>query len=303
METALIVFLLLPALAISLAVTVPLMGILVRFRANYTPKSRITFDEENAAPTGPGAVSRFNFLASSRIHTWVWRGGYIGLMYGDAVSFSLALFTNYRPNVRQGIPQIPPLGIVGTAVAISLSIIMGMLLRVIVYRSMVTPHDLSVLHLIRSWNALLVPTLFPSGLLSTTATITVTSTVVFGPIRNLLLTWANQSAYPISNLSLALYYILAIVFTIIVTPLDVIATRLAVQGSSAVGEAEENSLVGEMVVTLRDPEWSTVQPDSGMKRDSQFYIADGGSLFSLPPIFSDAHWLLFCITSVDVNLI
>ncbi|KAK0460686.1 mitochondrial carrier domain-containing protein [Desarmillaria tabescens] len=243
----------LPALAISLAVTVPLTGILVRFRANYTPKSRIALDEENAAPT----CFTYTYLGTARRIYRIegWRGffkGYVPLLFSFlCVRFGMALFTSYEPNVRRGVPQILPLGIVKTVVVTLLSIILGVPYRVIVYRSMVTPYNLSFLDPIGSWNALLLPTLFPSGLLSVTAIITVAS-AVFGPIKALMLTWSNNLAYPISNLPLALYYILEIVFTIMITPLNMIATRLAVQGSDATREVEENSAVGETVVRLRD---------------------------------------------------
>ncbi|SJL10717.1 uncharacterized protein ARMOST_14110 [Armillaria ostoyae] len=253
MATALVV--LLPALAISLAVTVPFTGTLVRFRANYTPKSRIALDEENVAPTG---FFSYTYLGMARRVYRIegWKGffkGYATLFFSFlCICVGVALLTNYQPFVWRGVPRIPPLGIVGTAVTILLSIILSVPYRVLVHRSMITPYELSILHPIQSWNALLVPTLFPSGLLSVTAFITVASAVVFGPIRNLLLTWANQLVYPISNLPLALYYILAIVFTIMITPLDMIATRLAVQGSFAIGETEESSLVGETAVQLRD---------------------------------------------------
>ncbi|KAK0224110.1 mitochondrial carrier domain-containing protein [Armillaria fumosa] len=254
MSTALVVLLLLPALAISLAVTVPFTGTLVRFRANYTPKSRIALDEENAPPTG----FSYTYLGMARRVYRIegWKGffkGYGPLFFSFlCICIGVALFTDYQPSVLRGVPRIPPIGIVRTAVTILLSILLGVPYRVIVQRSMITPYKLSILRPLQSWNALLLPTLFPSGLLSATAIITVASTVVFGPIRHVLLTWSNQLAYPISNLPLALYYILAIVFTITITPLDMIATRLAVQGSSAIGEAEERSLVGETVVNLRD---------------------------------------------------
>ncbi|PBK90718.1 hypothetical protein ARMGADRAFT_1082448 [Armillaria gallica] len=255
MATALAVLLLLPALAISLAVTVPFTGTLVRFRANYTPKSRIALDEENAAPTGFFSYTYLG-MAKRVYRIEGWKGffkGYAPLIFSFlCICIGVALLTNYQPFVWRGVPRIPPLGIVGTAITILLSIVLGVPYRVIVHRSMIMPYELSILHPIQSWNALLVPTLFPSGLLSATAIITVASTVIFGPIRNVLFTWANQLVYPISNLPLALYYILAIVFTIILTPLDMIATRLAVQGSCVMGEAEESPLVGETVVKLRD---------------------------------------------------
>ncbi|KAG7445249.1 uncharacterized protein BT62DRAFT_184967 [Guyanagaster necrorhizus] len=109
---------------------------------------------------------------------------------------------------------------------------------------MATPYDLSVLHPVRSWNALRAPALSPPGLLGATAFISVfySAAILVGPIRYLFLTWANQLTDPVSNLPLALYYILVIVFTIMVTPLDVIATRLAVQGNSATGLGEVKSI-------------------------------------------------------------
>lgn len=256
MSIALAVLQLSPSLAFSLAITIPFISTLVRFRANYTPKSRVALDEENAVPTG---FFSYTYLAMARR---VYRiEGLKGFFKGYGTLFlsflciyiGVASFTDYQPSVLRGVSRIPGIGVVKTAVSILLSILLSVLYRIIIQRSIITPYELSILRPLQSWNALLLPTLFPSGLLTATAILTVASTVVFGPIKRLLLAWADQLANPINDLPLALYYILAIVFTIVVlAPLDMIATRLAVQGTSAIGEAEESSLAEETVVNLRD---------------------------------------------------
>ena len=63
---------LIPSLALSLSIVVPLTGVLVRFRANYTPRGLALDNEGSAVPhTGPevnsyfGMFDVFTFCSSS----------------------------------------------------------------------------------------------------------------------------------------------------------------------------------------------------------------------------------------------
>lgn len=60
--------LLIPTLALSLAVIVPLTGILVRFRANYNPKG-LQLDPEDGPQAHTGPVVRSYFAMLKRVYS------------------------------------------------------------------------------------------------------------------------------------------------------------------------------------------------------------------------------------------
>jgi hypothetical protein len=83
-------FFLIPSLAISLAIVVPLAGVLVRFRASYNPRGLALDSEGSAVPhTGPVVSSYFGMLRR------VWQiegfsGFYKGLSMLSPASLTLA---------------------------------------------------------------------------------------------------------------------------------------------------------------------------------------------------------------------
>ncbi|KAG7445248.1 uncharacterized protein BT62DRAFT_184918 [Guyanagaster necrorhizus] len=135
MANAPVVLFLIPALAISLAVTVPLVGILVRFRANYTPKSRIALNEENATPLGFFTYTYWG-MARRIYRIEGWKGFFKG--YAPPFFVLLCIYMGVVPTVYQpicrGIPLIHPTGIICIMVSISLSMILDVPCRVILYR-------------------------------------------------------------------------------------------------------------------------------------------------------------------------
>lgn len=58
---------LIPSLAISIAIIVPLTGVLIRFRANYNPKS-LQLDAEGGAQAHTGPVVRTYFGMMGRVY-------------------------------------------------------------------------------------------------------------------------------------------------------------------------------------------------------------------------------------------
>jgi hypothetical protein len=76
--------LLIPSLAISLFIVVPLTGVLVRFRANYTPRG-LALDNEGSAVPHAGPVVNSYFAMFGR----VWQiEGFSGLYKGLSTSSS-----------------------------------------------------------------------------------------------------------------------------------------------------------------------------------------------------------------------
>lgn len=61
------ILLLIPTLGLSLAIIVPLTGILVRFRANYNPKG-LQLDAEGGAQAHTGPVIRSYFGMMKRVY-------------------------------------------------------------------------------------------------------------------------------------------------------------------------------------------------------------------------------------------
>ncbi|KAJ7680385.1 hypothetical protein DFH06DRAFT_1265406 [Mycena polygramma] len=250
-------FLLIPALSISLFFVVPLTGVLVRFRANYTPRG-LALDHEGAAFPHTGPVVESYFAMFRR----VWQieglsGLYKGLMPTllTATTVSLAILTFMdAPSARHGSYRAPAAGVLGTLLYSLLMMLLSLPSAIITYRAITTPHKLPYLHPMKALRVLLTPTerrrpwiiYLTPGLLLAQCSHVAYVTLILAPLHRLLVPMSEGPVpYPeISPIKLTVYFGVVLISTGILTPLEVISTRLAIQRNQ--GSAEYNSVSQEV---------------------------------------------------------
>lgn len=238
------------SLGISLLIVVPFTGVLVRFRANYNPKALQLDAEGGAAPhTGPVINSYFSMMSR------VWRlegvaGLYKGLMPTAISTFFvsiLILVFMETPKPRHGRYKAPDATFLGT-----LAYSIGMMLislptAIITYRSITTPHKLGYLDLRKSLRILLTPTerkkpwilYMTPGLMLTEVLHLGLVILLLSPLHRLLLPAVVNPDLDLADISIwkaVVYFIIVAIATIVLAPLEVIATRLAIQRNHASSE-------------------------------------------------------------------
>jgi hypothetical protein len=252
-------FFLLASLALSLAIVVPLTGALVRFRANYNPKALQLDAEGGAQPhTGPVVSSFFGMLMRVyRIEGWA--GLYKGLMPTLMATVVLTVFvvSAFKSvTLHHGsysAPSAGPLGMLGYGIFM---MVISLPSVIITYRAITTPHKLPYFKPRYSLRVLLTPTerrrpwiiyLTPGLLLAEILHIAYI-VLVLRTARHLLLPASAKSGVPSKEdfppVRMAIYFVLCLFSTAILTPLEVISTRLAIQRNHAAPEF--NSVVQEV---------------------------------------------------------
>ncbi|TCD69808.1 hypothetical protein EIP91_006121 [Steccherinum ochraceum] len=249
--------LLLVSLAISLLISIPLVGALVRLRANYNPKGLQLDDEGNVEPhTGPVVTTFFGMLRRvKRIEGWA--GLYKGLMPSLIETTFLTLFAviALNGNPRQHGRTTPPeSGIIGTLIYAAFSIILSMPATILTYRAITTPYKLPYFRLMyslrilltpterrRPWILFLTPGLFLAQFLRSAYLI-----IVLRTIRRFLVptTSDTTSGFEIHPIKFTVYAVIAILSTAVLCPLEVMTTKLAIQRNHAA--AEYNSVEQEV---------------------------------------------------------
>ncbi|KAF9465064.1 hypothetical protein BDZ94DRAFT_1190125 [Collybia nuda] len=253
------ILLLIPTLALSLAIIVPLTGILVRFRANYNPKG-LQLDSEGGAQAHTGPVIHSYFGMLTRVYKIEgWAGLYKGLMPTMLstvfVTIFILLFLD-TPKTRHGAYRPPEAGVLGTLMYSVAMMLISLPTAILTYRSITTPHKLPYFQLMSSLRLLLTPTerkrpwilyLTPGLLLSEVLHIAIV-VLGLGPLRRLfvpaLSQKSEQTVADISMVKLSIYLVIVAISTFVLTPLEVIATRLAIQRNHA--SAEYNSVSQEV---------------------------------------------------------
>lgn len=243
------------AIAISLLITVPITGALVRLRANYNPKSLQLDDEGVVHPyTGPQLTSFFGMLFRvKRLEGWA--GLYKGLMPHliTAVimtSFSFVFYDSSGPR-NHGMANPPRAGPFGVLIYSIFWMIITLPAMVISYRSVTTPYKLPYLGPRYSLRILLTPTerrkpwllYLTPGLLPAQLVAVTYGVLGLRTLRHFLLPGYRPGAdlpESFTPLRFGLYFIVVIISTAILCPLEVIATKLAIQRNHA--SAEFNSV-------------------------------------------------------------
>ncbi|PPQ63995.1 hypothetical protein CVT24_009424 [Panaeolus cyanescens] len=251
-------FVLLSALAVSLGIFVPLTGVLVRFRANYNPKG-LQLDSEGGATPHTGPVIKSYFAMFSRVRRLEgWSGLYKGLMPTAIstlfVSIIILLFVDTN-QPRHGRYRAPEVGIIGTLLYSVGMLVISLPTAIITYRAITTPHKLPYFNLSAALQVLLTPTerkrpwilYMTPGLLAAELLHICLVVLFLGPIRRLLvpeLSDPTSSPKSVSAFKLFVYMIFVCLTVVALAPLEVIATRLAIQRnhSSTGQDVEDNSI-------------------------------------------------------------
>lgn len=246
------------SLALTLTVIVPFTGVLVRFRANYNPKSLHLDTEGGVVPhTGP-VVTSYIAMFGRVYRIEGWSGLYKGLMPTALSTLAVTVFILLAVDTdkpRHGKYRAPETGVLGTLLYSITMLLVSLPTAILTYRSITTPHKLSYFGLMPSLRILLTPTerrrpwilYLTPGLMA--AELLHISLVVLGlgPLRRLMLpnlskpdlTWAD-----ISIPKMVIYLVIVALSTAALSPLEVIATRLAIQRNHA--SSEYNSVSQEV---------------------------------------------------------
>jgi len=277
---------LLLAMVISLAIFVPLSGILVRFRANYNPKGLQLDQEGGAAPhTGPVVRSYFGMLG--RVYRLEgWAGLYKGLMPTAISTLAISIMILLAVDTdqpRHGKYRAPETGVLGTLFYSLSMLIISLPTAILTYRSITTPHKLTYFNVWEAVRILLTPTerrrpwiLYLTPGLMAAETVHICIVVLFlGPVRRLLLPGLSEpgiSPGDVSVVKLVIYLIIFFASVLVLTPLEVIATRLAIQRNHA--SAEFNSVSQEIDGDAEDTvEYSGAEEDViGLRHEGDPYL-------------------------------
>ncbi|KAF8065010.1 mitochondrial carrier domain-containing protein [Lyophyllum atratum] len=272
-------------LGLSLAITIPLVGVLVRYRANYSPKAIRLENVEDGSDTvtqvrtGPAVSGYFAML--KRIYKLEgWAGLYKGTMPVLLLSLFFYLLTGIYilvegrpdafPGKRPGLDTGPLAGLAYTAG----SILVTLPVNILTYRAITTPYKLPFFGLRQSLRTLLTPTerarpyvlYLTPGLLVATILRSLISVLGVMPLLRLLLPELPKSKDEVDNMMIfkfSMYFIVVVVATVVLVPLDIMAARLALQRNHASAVPQEEGIAleappvypgaaGEDVIGLRD---------------------------------------------------
>ncbi|KAF9501541.1 mitochondrial carrier [Pleurotus eryngii] len=280
------ILLLFSSLAISLAVVVPLAGVLVRFRANYNPKS-LQLDPEDGPQPHAGPIINSYFGMFKRVYqlerlSGLYKGFMPTFLSTTAVTLVLLLAMD-DPKPRHGRYSAPDTGVFGTLFYGILMSLIGLPTVILTYRSTTTPQKLPWLNLMQSLRVLLTPTerrrpwvlYLTPGLLAAEISHVGYVTLVLGTLRRLLLPALSKPGIPTPSdfppLRTIIYISVVVVSTIILTPLEVISTRLAIQRNHAL--SGNNSVSQEVDGDAEDlPEYSPEEDVIGLRNEEDPYI-------------------------------
>jgi len=256
------------SVAIGVGITVPFVGVLVRYRANYNPKA-VQLDAENAengASVHTGPIVNGYFAMMARVYRIEgWSGLYKGTMPAllSTILITLLVFVVVMvvgPGAWNGARKVPDVGLLGSlAYSIGLMLI-SLPTTIFTYRAITTPQKLPFFGLKQSLRSLLTPNerarpwvlYLTPGLLVTQLLHTGLFVLGLTPLRRLLLPKLSNkgSLEDVSVMKLSIYLVVVILSTAIFTPLDVMATRLAIQRNHKSSEynlaaTQDDAAVGE----------------------------------------------------------
>ncbi|KAK7472829.1 hypothetical protein VKT23_000936 [Stygiomarasmius scandens] len=272
--------LLLASLGVTLVFLVPLTGVLVRFRANYNPRG-LQLDAEGGAQPHTGPIIQSYFGMMHRVYTiegisGLYKGLMPTLLSTLVVTLMIVVFLD-TPTPSHNKYRAPETGILGTLFYSIVMMLVALPTAIITYRSITTPLKLPYFNALKSIRILLTPTerrkpwvlYLTPGLLAAEVLHIAVVVLGLGPLRRVLLPMSDESSFgDISPVRLAIYLVIVCLSTAVLTPLEVIATRLAIQRNHASSEynsvsqevdgdaeeAHEFAGAGEDVIGLRNEE-------------------------------------------------
>jgi len=261
MLSMLLVFWLIISLTIYLLIVVPIFGVLVRFRANYTPRGLQLDGEGGVQPHTDPAVNSYVAMFKRVKQLEGWPGLYKGLMPVVLVSVATTAFLLVLPNISLSDPG----GLSKYYAAVSgwwdrlafslFTMFIGLPFVIITNRSITTPFRLPWVNGLLSLRVLLTASerrrpwlifLTPGLLVSETLKILYVVLVV-DPLRSFILPrplfryYYGFSFEHITLPRLSLYILLVFVTTVIIAPLEVISARLSIQRNHVSVDLEDES--------------------------------------------------------------
>ncbi|TFK25692.1 mitochondrial carrier [Coprinopsis marcescibilis] len=245
-------------LAFILALAVPFNGVLVRLRANYNPKG-LQLDAEGTAVPHTGPVVKTYFAMFRRVYRLEGIPGlFKGLMPTVIQTFAVTIFVilfvdTEKP--RHSKYRAPDSGILGTLFYAILMLIISLPNTILTNRSVTTPVKLGYFNVMHALRVLLTPTelkkpwiiYLTPGLMAAQVLHILIIVLVLGPLRRWLIPEFSEASPTLEDVSVVrvvLYTVVAVVITALITPLEVIATRLSIQRNHA--SAEYNSVQQEV---------------------------------------------------------
>ncbi|KAL0577317.1 hypothetical protein V5O48_004673 [Marasmius crinis-equi] len=245
------------SIAISMAIIVPFEGTLVRFRANYNPKG-LQLDAEGGAQPHTGPVIQSYFGMMRRVYNIEgWSGLYKGFMptfLSTAFVTGLIIVFMDTPRPSHGKYRAPEASVLGTLFYTIVMMLLSLPTTIITFRAITTPIKLPWFNPAKALRVLLTPTerrqpwilYLTPGLLATQFAQIAIVVLGLGPLRRLLLPSRGSVFFTeVSYSKLGIYLIILSLTTIFITPLEVIATRLAIQRNHS--SSEYNSVSQEIV--------------------------------------------------------
>ncbi|KAF7335720.1 hypothetical protein MVEN_02227500 [Mycena venus] len=230
--------------ALVFGITMPFLGVLVRYRANYTPKTgAVRLDEEDGAPRSVASIGYFGMM--KRVHRLEgWAGLYKGIM--PSIVTSLIALVAVVPISIFVLPHgwvYVPLHLRWT-ISLGMSLIPALLLvpmQIIINRAITTPHKLAAFDARTGLRVLLSPAertqplrlyLAPGVALA----ILLESLIV----PSLALLRVSTKSLP-GGFALGGALPVLLLTTALITPLEVMTARLTLQRRSGPGSAAVNS--------------------------------------------------------------
>jgi hypothetical protein len=242
------------SMALALGVTVPFAGVLVRYRANYTPKTGTVRldDEADAAPRADASIGYFGMM--KRVYRLEgWAGLYKGIM--PTIIATLIAFVVVTPiGVLGALPYtvmrpVHPL-LPGWIIGLLMSLVFPLLfvpLQIITNRAITTPHKLAAFAPRTALRVLLSPAeraqplrlyLAPGVAFAVVLESFLASSFSFLPLAT--------KSFAGATIALAAALPILLLSTAVLTPLEVLTARLTLQRRIGVAPAEMDALIAPL---------------------------------------------------------
>ncbi|KAF8173248.1 hypothetical protein K438DRAFT_1940283 [Mycena galopus ATCC 62051] len=252
------------SMALALGVTVPFAGVLVRYRANYTPKTGTVRldDEADTAPRADASIGYFGMM--KRVHRLEgWAGLYKGIMptiiatliavvvatpIGVLGALQYRVHSGSGPVMRPGQPQFILLP--GWIIGLLMSLVFSLLfvpLQIITNRAITTPHKLAAFAPRTALRVLLSPAERAQPL-----RLYLAPGVAFAIVLESFLASSFSFLHLVTKsfagatVALATALPILLLSTAVLTPLEVLTARLTLQRRIGVAPAEMDALIAPL---------------------------------------------------------
>ncbi|KAJ7020720.1 hypothetical protein C8F04DRAFT_1241783 [Mycena alexandri] len=248
---------------LTLAIAMPLVGVLVRYRANYTPKTgAVRLDDEAGVVQSTSDANLSYFGMMKRVHRVEgWSGLYKGLM--PTIITSLIAVVVAAPVsllLVGGVHHVPPhyssvpLWVLTFGVS-TIPVLLLVPMQIITNRAITTPHKLAAFDATTALRVLLSPAERAQPLrlyLAPGVALALLLEALVSPTLSLL----SFFAFPRLHLALVLGGVLPLLIlsTAATTPLQVMAARLTLQRRSSGSEDTAAAAAGGVAATPMYPE-------------------------------------------------